>query len=212
MTGNRRGVRSTYRHGDLRRALLDAGIALARDGGPDAVVLREATRRAGVVPNAAYRHFASRDELLQAVRSEALAALAAAMVSELRRLPETGDPAAFARANLRAIGAAYIAFAQREPGLFRTAFAGSAAAAAKPGEARPVNAAPGPFELLGAALDLNARAGTLRPERRPGAEFLAWSAVHGLSMLIIDGPLRRLTRSDRATVTAALLDMVEKGL
>ncbi|HEX7690533.1 MAG TPA: TetR family transcriptional regulator, partial [Burkholderiaceae bacterium] len=42
--------RSTYRHGDLRRALLEAGIALARDGGPDAVVLREATRRAGVVP------------------------------------------------------------------------------------------------------------------------------------------------------------------
>ncbi|MES2609602.1 MAG: helix-turn-helix domain-containing protein, partial [Pseudomonadota bacterium] len=50
--------RSTYRHGDLRRALLDAGIELARQGGPDAVVLREATRRAGVAPNAAYRHFA----------------------------------------------------------------------------------------------------------------------------------------------------------
>lgn len=57
--------RSTYRHGDLRRALLDAGIELARDGGPDAVVLREATRRAGVVPNAAYRHFASRQDLLR---------------------------------------------------------------------------------------------------------------------------------------------------
>ncbi|MGZ5818642.1 MAG: TetR family transcriptional regulator, partial [Burkholderiaceae bacterium] len=38
--------RSTYRHGDLRRVLLEAGIALARDGGPDAVVLREATRQA----------------------------------------------------------------------------------------------------------------------------------------------------------------------
>ena len=46
-------ARSTYRHGDLRRALLDAGIALAREGGPEAIVLREATRRAGVVPNAA---------------------------------------------------------------------------------------------------------------------------------------------------------------
>ncbi|MCE1190745.1 MAG: TetR/AcrR family transcriptional regulator, partial [Acidovorax sp.] len=60
-TGNtpaqpRRAPRSTYRHGDLRRALLDAGIELARQGGPDAVVLREATRRAGVAPNAAYRH------------------------------------------------------------------------------------------------------------------------------------------------------------
>src|SRR5271163_1865713 len=66
---SRRRVRSTYRHGDLRRALLEAGIELARGGGPDAVVLREATRRAGVVPNAAYRHFASRHELLQAVRA-----------------------------------------------------------------------------------------------------------------------------------------------
>ena len=59
-------VRSTYRHGDLRRALLEAGIALARSGGPEAVVLREVTRQAGVVPNAAYRHFGSRQELLKA--------------------------------------------------------------------------------------------------------------------------------------------------
>ena len=57
-------ARATYRHGDLHRALLDAGIELARQGGPDAVVLREATRRAGVAPNAAYRHFANRDDLL----------------------------------------------------------------------------------------------------------------------------------------------------
>ena len=77
--------RSTYRHGDLRRALLDAGIDLARAGGPEAVVLREATRRAGVVPNAAYRHFGSRQALLQAVRAAALAALAAAMEAELAR-------------------------------------------------------------------------------------------------------------------------------
>jgi AcrR family transcriptional regulator len=57
--------RRTYRHGDLRRSLLEAGIAMARQGGPDAVVLREATRQAGVVPNAAYRHFASQQALLR---------------------------------------------------------------------------------------------------------------------------------------------------
>src|SRR5262245_39851171 len=71
-------ARSTYRHGDLRRALLKAGVELARDGGPEAVVLREATRRAGVVPNAAYRHFENRQALLQAVRAAALAAVARA--------------------------------------------------------------------------------------------------------------------------------------
>src|SRR5271170_1213758 len=96
--------RSTYRHGDLRRALLEAGIALARAGGPDAVVLREATRRAGVVPNAAYRHFASREALLQAVRAAALAALAVAMETELAALRPGRRPADIARASLRAIG------------------------------------------------------------------------------------------------------------
>lgn len=201
--------RGTYRHGDLRRALLDAGMALARAGGPDAVVLREATRRAGVVPNAAYRHFASRDELLQAVRASALGSLALAMVEELRRLPPPCDAVAFARANLRAIGTAYVGFAQKEPGLFRTAFAGVAVSVGTPAGA---HSDPGPFQLLGAALDLLVRAGALPPERRPGAEYLAWSAVHGLSVLVLDGPLRRLTRRDRAIVTRALLDMVEKGL
>ncbi len=72
-----------YRHGDLQRALLEAGIVLAQTGGPGAVVLREATRRAGVVPNAAYRHFTSRMELLQAVRMTALSRLALSMEAQL---------------------------------------------------------------------------------------------------------------------------------
>src|SRR5262245_46173625 len=100
--------RSTYRHGDLRRALLEVGIELARSGGPDAVVLREATRRAGVVPNAAYRHFADRAALLQAVRAAALAALAVAMEVELATLGRERRGAELARASLRAIGIAYL--------------------------------------------------------------------------------------------------------
>ncbi|HYU12775.1 MAG TPA: helix-turn-helix domain-containing protein, partial [Stellaceae bacterium] len=110
-------VRSTYRHGDLRRALIEAGVELARNGGPDAVVLREATRRAGVVPNAAYRHFASRHELLRAVRSAALSALAVAIETELAGLPLRRHPADFARAGLRAVGTAYLRFARQDTGL-----------------------------------------------------------------------------------------------
>jgi AcrR family transcriptional regulator len=207
-----RPARGTYRHGDLRRALLDAGIELARRGGPDAVVLREATRRAGVVPNAAYRHFASRQELLQAVRSAALSELAVAMEAELARVRRGRHPADFARANLRATGTGYLRFAQAETGLFRTAFA-------VPEELRGV-AAPGgagnsglnPFELLGAALDRLVEARVLPAERRAGAEYLAWSAVHGLAMLIIDGPLRRFTRAQLHDMGQRVLDMVEKGL
>jgi AcrR family transcriptional regulator len=75
--------RDTYRHGDLRRALVEAGTEMAREGGPDAVVLREATRRAGVAPSAAYRHFEDRQALLDAVCSAAQASLAVTMEAEL---------------------------------------------------------------------------------------------------------------------------------
>src|SRR5215813_5101015 len=101
-----RRARNTYRHGDLRRALLEAGIALARSGGPAAVTLREATRRAGVVPNAAYRHFAGHGALLQAVRAAALSSLAMAMEGELATLARDQPAADLARADVRAIGAA----------------------------------------------------------------------------------------------------------
>jgi AcrR family transcriptional regulator len=205
-------VRSTYRHGDLRRALLEAGVELARAGGPEAVVLREATRRAGVVPNAAYRHFASRQALLQAVRAAALAAAATAMEAELAALKTDGDPAEVARAAVRAIGAGYLRFAQTETGLFRTAFGPPLDVEGAPDEAKGGRSGLNPFELLGAALDQLVAAGALPPERRPGAEFLAWSAVHGLALLIIDGPLRGMPREQTDVLGRQLLDMVEKGL
>jgi AcrR family transcriptional regulator len=205
-------ARNTYRHGDLRRALLEAGIELARSGGPDAVVLREATRRAGVVPNAAYRHFVSRQELLQAVRAAALSALALAMEAELARVRRSRTPADHARKCLRAVGTGYLRFARAQPGLFRTAFS---AVEAPENDADPAKAGTSglnPFQLLGAALDRMVDAGALPRARRAGAEYLAWSAVHGLALLVIDGPLRTIDESRAQAVGERLLDMVEKGL
>lgn len=193
--------------------LLEAGIELARSGGPDAVVLREATRRAGVAPNAAYRHFASRQALLQAVRAAALSAVAGAMELELATMPGNLSAADFARANVRAVGTGYLRFAQAETGLFRTAFAASDKLLQ--GTPELSTAGPGgfnPYELLGAAIDKLVAAGLLPPERRPGAEFLAWSAVHGLAMLVIDGPLATAVGPRMHQVGQRLLDMVEKGL
>src|SRR3954453_9057390 len=113
--------RATYRHGDLRAALLAAGLELAREGGPDAVVLREANRRVGVAPNAAYRHFADRDELLAAVSTAAFLHLPGRMAAGVARVRgKHGDPGA-PRRRLGAIGTAYLRFASEEPGLFATA-------------------------------------------------------------------------------------------
>jgi len=76
-----------------RDGLVAAGPQLARDGGPDAVVLREAARMVGVVSNAARRHFADRDELLAAVAAAAMRELAARMAAGTGRVRgRYGDP------------------------------------------------------------------------------------------------------------------------
>jgi AcrR family transcriptional regulator len=207
-------ARSTYRHGDLRQALIDAGVQLARDGGPDAVVLREATRRAGVAPNAAYRHFANRQDLFEAVRAAALRALAVTMESKLTEAASSdpADAALLARARLRAVGAGYLAFAQAQPGLFRTAFAASPPVEQDPDPSKAGASGMNPFQLLGAALDTLVQTGVMPAQRRPGAEYLAWSAVHGLALLLIDGPLRGASEAQAQALGERVLKMVENGL
>lgn len=206
--------RESYRHGDLRRALLDAGIDLAREGGPAAVVLREATRRAGVVPNAAYRHFANRDALFDAVRGAALGALARAIEQEIAEATHgVADAAARARAAFKAVGTGYVRFARAESGLFRSAFA--AQAFDVEASDRPDYRGEGgrdPFQILCDTLDGLVAAGVLSAERRPGAEFLAWSSVHGMAVLALDGPLRGVGAAQIDAMAHRLVDMVEDGL
>ncbi|GAA2223760.1 TetR/AcrR family transcriptional regulator [Herbiconiux moechotypicola] len=204
--------RSTYRHGDLRDALVAAGVEMAREGGPSAVVLREATRRAGVSPNAAYRHFADREALLHAVSDVCLGFSADRIQAEFDAHPGTGDLESDARQMLRAVGLGYIGFAREQPGLFRTAFTvpDDLRRAADP-EKAGLNGLT-PFQLVGLALDRLVEAGLLPPERRPNAEFLAWATVHGLGMLVIDGPLRGLDDQMVDYATQRLLDMVDRGL
>jgi AcrR family transcriptional regulator len=204
--------RSTYRHGDLRRALLTAGTDLARTGGPDAVVLREATRQVGVAPNAAYRHFADRQALLDAVCAAALSALADAIDAELATLPREDDRRSVARSRLRAVGTGYVRFAQDEPGLFRTAFSVPVDLDAATSANRAGASGRTPFQLLIEALDELVEAGVLPRERRAGAEYLAWSAVHGLAVLLIDGPLRNLDQPQTHAIADRLVTMIEQGL
>jgi len=207
--------RSTYRHGDLRRALLEHGVALARAGGPKAVVLREATRRAGVVPNAAYRHFRDRQALLEAVRAAALAQLARAIEAEVEAVQHVRAPGRRARAAFRGVGLGYLRFAREQPGLFRTAFAArpfDVNDSANDGDSPRGASGLDPFGLLGHALDGMVEAGLLPPARRPGAEWMAWSAVHGMAFLVLDGPLRGSSETECQALAERLVATVELGL
>jgi AcrR family transcriptional regulator len=168
-------ARPTYHHGDLRRALVAEGVALARVGGPEAVTLREVARRLDVSPTAIYRHYPDREALLGAVACEARQELARGMLAAMARV-EAADDAAVAIGHLRAIGQVYLDVGRDEPMLLATAFA-------------PIPPPPGvvddpsPWQILNGALDELVATGAMPAERRPGAEVIAWAIVHGYTLL-----------------------------
>jgi len=201
--------RPSYHHGDLANALTVAATELARDGGPEAVVLREAARKVGVSATAAYRHFAGHGDLVHAVKEYAQQRLTASMEAELAKSVPVADGAGEALRRIRAIGFGYLRFALAEPGLFRTAFCRSDKSAEE--QAAGMVASPA-FRMLSDALDALLAVGLLPPERRPFAEVYAWSATHGLAMLLLDGPLSQLPEADREQAIARVIDGVIDGL
>jgi AcrR family transcriptional regulator len=189
-------LKTGYHHGDLRIALIDAGLALTRTGGPEALTIREATRQVGVSPNAAYRHFADREALLGAVAI----AIQHRMATRMRGSSKAED-------RLRAVGLGYIKFALDEPGWFAVAFFGADLV-----ELTDETASAPPYLALIEALDAMVDAGALTPERRAGAEWPCWSAVHGFAELALHGPLRHATRRDVEALARRTVDDIVAGI
>jgi AcrR family transcriptional regulator len=191
-------MKTGYHHGDLHTALVDAGLHLTRAGGPEALTIREATRQVGVSPNAAYRHFVDREALLSAVASEIQHRMAARMQSSARR---------HASDRLRAVGMGYIKFALDEPGWFTVAFFG-----ADPVGLDDETASAPPYLALVDALDAMVDAGALAPNRRVGAEWPCWSAVHGFAEIALRGPLRHASRRDVDALAGRTVDDIIAGV
>ncbi|MFC5731489.1 MULTISPECIES: TetR/AcrR family transcriptional regulator [Nocardioides] len=191
---------SSYHHGDLRDALLDAAVELARKGGSVAVGIRELAPRAGVSPTAACRHFADRDDVLRAVARVGIAELEASMLRRLRRV-RGADPADRARRRSRALGQAYDEFALAEPGLFAVAF-----------DEVTFADCTAPYQHLSDALDGCVESGFVDRDKRGGAELICWTGVHGFSMLHSTGPLRDMPHRDRGADLARILDRIEDSL
>ncbi len=198
---------TTYHHGNLRPALIQAAVELARTKGPDGVVLREVARRTGVSHNAAYRHFSDREALLAEVARLAMHELRSAMQQEIDAsdAEDHPDEKSRAAARLRATGRAYVDFAIREPGLFDVAF-----------EAIPdedgLDSDTDPYDLLTQVLDEGVTAGAVSPDLRPGAEVVCWSAVHGFATLHVHGPRASAPVEERNATLEVMLDHIARGL
>jgi AcrR family transcriptional regulator len=103
-----------YHHGNLREALIAAGLKELARSGPGAFSLREVARRVGVAPTAVYRHFAAKDDLLAAIAGECADRIAITMQEAVASAP-ADDPLE----RFRATGIAYVRFAVAHPEHFR---------------------------------------------------------------------------------------------
>lgn len=152
---------TTYHHGDLRAAILRAGGQLIEEQGIAALSVREAARRAGVSHNAPYRHFPDRDALLAALAAEGFLELSEALANRAGR----------------ELGEAYVRFALAHPERFRLMFGGRLALEKFPELRAQAQRA---YEHLA-----NAFAGL--GDDAQYAAAAAWSLVHGLAHLTLDG-------------------------
>ena len=195
-----------YHHGNLRRALLDAALMLVEREGPKGVSLRSVARLAGVSPAAPYRHFPGKEGLLASVAEEGFHAMNAAMeaaVEANKELPLAG---------FRFVTFAYVKFAAVHPSHFRVMFGPEIADHSR---------YPALKESSERSLALLTRMirSCQRPDLIGGVEprelaVAAWSTLHGLATLLVDGQLGQPLSSDEElqAFTDRVADVLYRGL
>ena len=173
-------TRSSYHHGTLRQALIDATESLLAERGLDGFSLREVARRSGVSPAAPAHHFGDAQGLLTAVATLAFDGLTEALQAGNAR---GGDDAV---ARMREQGVGYVGFALRYPGRFRLMF--GPCNQDDEGLGRSARVA---FEVLedGVRGLFGVPPGQVLEPSQTAALLSIWSAVHGFAHLLIGGQL-----------------------
>lgn len=204
---SRAAVPKPYHHGDLRRALVDAAMQLVGEGGIDAVSVREAARRAGVSPGAPFRHFPSRDALLQAVAEEAQRRFRAGIETALVAAP-AGDPLG----RFRALGLAYLRWAMRNTAYFevissRRLFDHDADAAVSRDNAELI-------ALTEQTLADAFAAGQLRTADLKQVQIAGRALVYGFARMNIDGHFPRwgVAAPEAERTAEAIIDLFIDGI
>lgn len=168
--------RGSYHHGDLRAALIDAARQLIEEKGPDRITMSDASRAAGVSTAAPYRHFPDLGALLLVTAEEGMSR----QRKDLENATVGQEPGSLE--GISAIGLAYLAFAVREPGIFRLMFA-----LTKKHKDRPslVNAGKATFEVVLRQIAYRLKCRVDDPIVLDRGLKL-WAFVHGLAFLLID--------------------------
>ncbi|MDX2308526.1 MAG: TetR/AcrR family transcriptional regulator [Hyphomicrobium sp.] len=177
-TGSTPGAERPYHHGNLEAALIEAGLAILRRDGIEALTLRRVAAEAGVSHAAPAHHFGNLRALLSALAAIAFEALDARLT---RAREEAGRDAG---AIVRSVTAAYLDFALKEPGLFRLMFQ---AERLDWKDARLARASGRTYAALAAAASaLSDEIGITDAAARVEIEQLVWSVSHGYAKLALD--------------------------
>ena len=161
----------------LRDTVLAAAVDYIADNGPDGLSFRQVAIAAGVSHQAPYHHFSDRRGIFQAIATEGYELFTTAMLESLAAEPE--DPTT-------ALLEAYVNFALEHRGHFRVMFRPDLCAIADSPKLQRI--ADGSFDVLvDHVRDLLGPKAPLKDIRARAAAM--WSLAHGLSTLLIDGPL-----------------------
>ena len=171
-------ARTAYHHGDLQQQVHDQALAVVREHGDSAISLRALAKQIGVSAPALYRHFADRESLLAELAISGFEALRQRLL-QVKHTPP--------RQALIGIGLAYVRFAQDEPNLYRLMFGGQVLPRGV--HPRLDDAGKAAFQLLEDTVERARHSGYLKPMPLALMTATAWSLVHGLSQLTIDGHL-----------------------
>jgi AcrR family transcriptional regulator len=197
----------TYHHGHLRSALLASATEVLRERGVEGLTLREVARRAGVSHNAPYHHFADKRALVEALAIEGFRRFAEAFRRAAAAAPDGSH-----LGRIRAIGEAYVRFAFRDPAMFTLMWRPELRAV---GDRSPVDEAGlDSYRMLLEEIEAGQAAGEVTKGDVGLLGLAAWSTVHGLAMLVIEGPLRDQATSWRLVrpLADAVLDAAMRAL
>jgi AcrR family transcriptional regulator len=195
-----------YHHGDLRRVLIEAALALAEEGGVEAVSVREAARRAEVSPGAPFRHFPSRDALMTAVAEEAQRRFRAEIASAMAEAP--GDPLA----RFRALGVAYLRWAMSNPAHFEVISSGKYFN--HDGAERLSEDNAEIIDMAGQALAEAFAEGQLRIADLKTVQIAGRALVYGFARMNIDGHFPRwgVAEAEAGRTAEAIVDLFVEGI
>ncbi len=175
-----------YHHGDLQAALLDEAAAMIAEGGAASVTMRALGRRLGVSRAAAYRHFEDKTALLVAVATAGFGRL-----RDRLQAVDAGAPRSSVE-RIRRMGEEYVRFALENPAHYRLMYGREGLGRRDVPELREAGNAL--FEQLVDVIQAYQDSGKIKRQDPRAQAYVAWSAVHGLASLLIDGQI--LTAAD----------------